>query len=339
MNLKVTLCLLCLFALFSCKKSGIPSSDAITNFETDSIYVPLGGFYQSQLQEDSTFICMYSGKDRNMSFFFSDTINMIYAGKCQLNREGMVDTLETTLLLVNEWSYLTIDSSSFKQVVIQDMPYLYFATSEGFMGQGIIERNVNFHLLNMDNLEHYRLLYAGVPSFKCEDCIDGSFVITEQLKGTPEILDALKELSKTSTLIYQRGPKDDDIYYHMNYEEKWEADNKSHNAYAAGYGDIVMPIRSTYYATNLFDLNRGSENDVIENDKYQLRSYFRGNIVGYDKSKKMHFPLYIESCVLGCNKNIEFIGKDSLKIVRSETGGEEYRISMKDIIFDTKTGD
>lgn len=339
MNLKTTLSLLCFFALLlSCKKNTTVCNDVglLFGISDESISVPLGGFYQSSLQGDSTYVSLYAG-DGFASYFYSDTLNRVYAAKCKLSAYG-VDTLSKTLILENEWAYLTIDSSSFEQVTVLDQPYLYFSTTEGFMGQAIIERNVNFHLLDMNTLEHYRLLYAGEPSFKCEDCIEGRFVITGQLRSTPEILDKLKEMSKTSKFIYQRGAKDDDIYYYLNYEEKWDRDNKSHNRYAAGYGDIVTPIRSTYYQTDLFTLNKGSENSVIENRKYLFRSYFRGNIIGYDKDKKLYFPLYIENCVLGCNKDIEFVDENTLRITRSESDEETYSISMKDIIFDSTIG-
>lgn len=340
MNLKTTLSLLCFFALLlSCKKNVTVCNDVGLLFcsSDESISVPLGGFYQSPLQDDSTYVSLYAG-DGFASYFYSDTLNRVHAAKCKLSAYG-VDTLSKTLILENEWAYLTIDSSSFEQVTVLDQPYLYFSTSEGFMGQAIIERNVNFHLINMNTLEHYRLLYAGEPSFKCEDCIEGSFVITDELRSTPDILSKLKDLSKSSKFIYQRGTKDDDIYYYLNYEEKWDRDNKSHNRYGAGYGNIVTPIRSTLYKTDLFALNKGSENSVIENKRYILRSYFRGNIIGYDKDKKLYFPLYIENCVLGCNKDIEFVDENTLKITRSESDEETYRISLKDIIFDSKTGD
>lgn len=339
MNLRTTLYLLCLFVLFSCKKN-VNVSDVtgiLTDDKEDSASIPLGGFYQSSLQEDSTYIALYAG-DGFASYFYSDTLNRVYAAKCKLNVHS-IDTLYKALILENEWAYLTVDSSSFEQVTVLDLPYLYFSTSEGFMGQAIIERNVNFHLVNMNTLEHYRLLYAGEPSFKCDECIEGRFVITDQLRSTPEILSKLKELSKTSKFIYQRGAKDDDIYYYLNYEEKWDRDNKSHNRYGAGYGDIVTPIRSTRYKTDLFALNKGSENSVIENKRYILRSYFRGNIIGYDKDKKLYFPLYIENCALGCNKDIDFIDENTLKITRSESDEETYHISMKDIIFDSTIGD
>ncbi|GAB6007542.1 hypothetical protein [Dysgonomonas reticulitermitis] len=340
MNLKTTLGLLCFFALLlSCKKNVTVCNDVGLLFDVsdESISVPLGGFYQSSLQGDSTYVSLYAG-DGFVSYFYSDTLNRVYAAKCKLGAYG-VDTLSKTLILENEWAYLTIDSSSFEQVTVLDQPYLYFSTTEGFMGQAIIERNVNFHLLDMNTLEHYRLLYAGEPSFKCEDCIEGRFVITDQLRSTPEILDKLKEMSKTSKFIYQRGAKDDDIYYYLNYEEKWGRDNKSHNRYAAGYGDIVTPIRSTYYQADLFTLNKGSENSVIENGKYLFRSYFRGNIIGYNKDKKLYFPLYIENCVLGCDKDIEFVDENTLRITRSESDEEAYSISMKDILFDSTVGD
>jgi hypothetical protein len=207
------------------------------------------------------------------------------------------------------------------------------------MGRAITEEVVTFCLVNLTDLTDYKLTYVGEPTFKCENCIDGDFLDDPKLDKNPAILKKLTELSKNSNFIYQRTAKDDNIYYRMNYEKKWNTDNNSNNSFGAGHGEINFPIRSTYYRSNLFNLNRGSVNDSIVNDKYTFVSYFRGNVIGYNKMVGMYFPVFIESCAYNCNKRISFIGSDSLKIVYDEDNNLKYIVSINDILFDEMIGD
>jgi hypothetical protein len=319
------------------KGTPIDSTSYFLNAQAES-YIRNNSFYTGEIQSDSTFVCLYVLPENKHVFFFSDTLNQMYACKYRLI-QNRVDTLATVLLEENEQGYFSIDTLSFKQVPIQDVPFLYFSYKEGHQDAAIQEQTVCFRLINLRDLSDYLLTCTGKPSFKCDDCIDGELEADAKLRKNPLILNKLKELSKSSTLIYQRSEKDNDIYYYLNYESKWNQDNQTDNAWGAGYSTITTPIKSTYYTTNLFRLNRGTVNDSIENDKYILVNYFRGNIIGYDKLRKLYFPLWIESCINFCDKNIRFFSEDSLSISYTENGNIEYLISTNDILFDSKFGD
>ncbi len=301
------------------------------------IYMRNNCFYCSEKQSDSTFICLYVLPENKRTYFFSDTLNQMYVSKCRLSVNGL-DTLKTVLISEGEWSYLAIDSLSFKNVDMNDVPFLYFSYQQNYMGTAIRERNVSFCLINMIDLSVHTLGYSGYDTFKCEDCIDGDFNDEPKSNKNPLILKKLKELSKESKWIYQKGPKDEDPYYYMNYETKWRKENHEETFYANGHSDIKTPIKSTYYKTNLFRFNSGV-NDSIETDRYILVNYMYGNIVGYDKARSMYFPLLIESCNGFCDKKINFVSEDSLKISYGDKPEDEYEISMNDIIFDGKSGD
>ena len=294
--------------------------------------------YKSKLTHDSTFFSIYVFPGNSTSNVFADTINRMYAGKFK-SINGQIDTIKSVLLSENEWGYFSIDTLSFKTVRINNVPFLYFAFVEGSQGVAVLDKSVYFCLINMSDLSNYELTYVGRNSFKCEDCIEGRFTENSKLKKHPQIAGVLRNLSKKSKLIYQKKAKDGNLYYHLNYEAKWNDDNRADNAWGAGYSYIQTPIVSTYYKTDLFRLNQGSVSDSIQNDRFILVSYFRGNIIGYDKTNRLYFPLLIESCFNFCNKSIAFFDQDSLRIFYDEGGDIEYRISMNDILFDLRRGD
>ncbi len=294
------------------------------------------------LETDSPFIyiSLHSASPHSNSWFLSDTLNQLYISRLEI-KQNTIDTLQSVLIAENDWSYLSIDESSVRETDMEGIPFLYLSASESAMGSAVIDHSVNFYFINLQTLEFYKLVYTGRSSFKCEDCIDGYFEDSEELQQLPFIAERLKELSRTSKLIYQRTSKDDDPYYHMNYETKWNKDNKSDNAFAYGHAEVCLPIHSTYYTKNLFELNRTKEHSM-ENDRYKISTYFRGNVIGYDKQKELYFPIFIESCAVMCDKTVEFITENSIRLIYSEESHEEdytYDILLDDIIFDQQTGD
>lgn len=286
-------------------------------------------FYVST-PEDSSFIGLFSNR--------SDTIAELWYKQYRLSKSG-VDSTKYQLMSSLEWGYIYPDTTLTKEITIGSFQYILFSCSEGYLGNSVLEHNIRFYALNKQNFKYYYLDYIGQYSFKCE-CLDGEFFNSDNLKEEPLVKDELYTFAKSSELIYQRTDRDEDIYYHMNFEEKWKNDNGADNSYGAGYSVINDTIYSTYYKTNLFELlGIVSSDNLIENVKYKIVNFFRGNIIAYDKDKELYFPVFIESCVLGCNKKIEFEENNILKVCYSEFEDSEYRISLDDIIFDMKQGD
>jgi hypothetical protein len=293
--------------------------------------------YISELGNDSTFVSVFvtPNSENRQTFFFSDTLNKIKAVKYKLKGNKII-SLKSKTLLENEWTYLRIDSLSLKEVKIKNVPYFYFSSSETNMGQAVVGESVNFHLLNLFSLDDFELSYFGKPSFKCKTCIDGEFTVDNKLKAKPELLSVLMNFSKISKLIYQKTEKDNNVLDHINYQTKWGKDNNQDNSFGAGHADIEDSIKTTYYKTNLFLLNCNETDNTIENDDFIFSSCFRSNLIGFDKKKKMYFPVIIESCSNGCNKTFEFVENDSLKI--NYEFDESYTISLKNFKFDSRIG-
>ncbi len=185
--------------LFSCKEKEskkINKSNSINqpyqyrNLLVDQLdQIPL---YISPLQNDSTFISVYVtpntprevdiNNKTEKDYFFSDTVNKLWITKYQL-KQNQIQTIRSKLLLENEWTYLVMDSNSFKNIQISGVPYLYFSSHETPMGRAVdMNQEVNFHLINLIDISDYCLVYEGHPSFKCADCIDGKFSDNKNLE-------------------------------------------------------------------------------------------------------------------------------------------------------------
>ncbi len=288
--------------------------------------------YISKLLDDSTYVVIYGNQTNdNMPYFFSDTLNQIFAAKYEPKSNRMQ---KPELIMQDDYTYLDIDSASFRTTNVDGIIYIYFSSHESFMGQAVLEQTVSFYLIDVNNLSHFELSYVGEPSFKCDDCIEGDFEIDAKLKKNPRVLSYLMQQSRQSKEIYHASTAEKDPMNSLNYEEKWNEDNSQDNSFGVGNAEINTPIKTTYYKTKLLDLNDGSAVS-IENDDYIVFTFFRGNLIGFDKRKELYFPIIIESCSLGCSKETEFVG-DSLEI-RYESD-ITYRISMNDLEFDKRIG-
>lgn len=282
-------------------------------------------------------ICLYTNPNNNeynrSPYFLSDTLNTLMIarikednGKLKLENSKEVDR--------SEWSYLIIDSSSIEQVELNAKNYLYLSYRVAQQGKIVQEQIVNFTLIELPSLNHYTLPFVGLNTFKCDDCLEGTLLKIEP-DAPPHVTKFLKEKAAISKKIYHPSAAEKSPYHFLNYEDKWDEDNGADFSYGAGHGDPEDPIKSTYYKTNLFDLNKGSLTDSLETDQYIIRSYFRGNIIAFDKAKQLYFPVIVEGCVHFCNKEIELNG-NKLKLTYEDN--ENYTIDLGKMIFDVKQG-
>lgn len=230
-----------------------------------------------------------------------------------------------------EWNYFSIDSAAQIVQKVQNKDFLFLSGSTGFMGTAIPEQSVEFLMFNINDIsENYSLLYSGYYSALCEDCIKGEFV--EDSKINNKIArNALLDFSKKSKLIYQQKDSEKDIKNYKNFIEKWQQDNKQDSHFGAGNLGDLSEIHSTFYKQNLFKISGGTPTE-IENENYLITSYFKGNVIGYDKTKKMYFPIIVESCADFCDKKIEFVNPHVISVSYDEN--TSYNIDLNAIIFE-----
>ncbi|MEO8515345.1 MAG: hypothetical protein ABI426_01305 [Flavobacterium sp.] len=278
-------------------------------------------------------ISAYKSSD-NDKFFLGGDKAFIIASKYK-KKGNSLKLVQQDTLISSEFSYVNIDSKSLVKKKVGNTDYLMLSIFVTPQGNAEIERYVTFIMLDINSFKFYALGYTGVDSIRCDECIDGEFQKNKDLESNPEIQKELYQFAYKSKWVYNPTEEEKDPNYYKNYEQKWIADNNSDNRLASGSSSLPDVIYSTYYKDNIIRFTgEYSEDEVIENSDYKIVTFFRGNILGYDKKKQLYFPIFIESCVIGCNKTIEFLSKNTIEIVNSEDSGEKAKtINLEEIKF------
>lgn len=320
--------------LFSCTKEkttvaeNIPVSDKNLNkkifdsLRNQSIFV----------QENKNFLTRIwvKSNEKRGNYFYSDTLNVLKISKYQL--KGQKLNLIKEIDLENaEWAYLEIDSTNIKTRKTGKKNYLFLTHQVSNMGKAMNEISVNFSMINVDDItDNFSLQYVGYPSDYCNECIRGNFEENSKLKSFQLAKTALHQYAQTSKFIYHPSDEEKNIFHYKNYAEKWQKDNDTDNNFGAGYAIIPDVIYSTYYNENLFKLTSATE-EFTENENYKIQSVFRGDLLGFDKKKRKYFPVIVESCSHFCNKNVEFVDAQKLKITYEDD--QSFEIDLSKIVF------
>ncbi|MCW3170169.1 hypothetical protein OMO38_16705 [Chryseobacterium sp. 09-1422] len=268
--------------------------------------------------------------EKRGNYFYSDTLNILKISKYKFTGQKL-NLIKEIDLENAEWSYLEIDSTTIKTKKIGKTNYLFLAHQVSNMGKAMNEISVNFSMINMDNIaDNFSLQYYGYPSDYCNGCIRGNFVENSKLKSSAFAKTVLHQYARTSKFIYHPSDEEKNITHYKNFGEKWQKDNDTDNNFGAGYYIIPDIIYSTYYDENLFKLTSASE-EFVENENYKVQSVFRGNLVGFDKKKRKYFPIIVESCSHFCNKNVEFVDAQKLKITYEDE--QSFEIDLSKIVF------
>lgn len=260
-------------------------------------------------------------------YFYSDTVNILKAENFVLENDRL-KTVKSATLYSDHWDYLHIDSAN----IYTKMPFLFISATSEFQGTAVPGTNVFFWMVNTENVsENYKLLYSGYTSPVCKGCIKGDFEENKSLKNNPKIRNALYEFAGKSKLIFHPSKSEKSTANYKNFEEKWAADNHAETHWGAGYEGEMDEVISTYYKENLFEISGGTETR-IENERYVIASYFRGNLIGYDKMKQRYFPIIVESCADFCNKEVEFVNDHTIRITYED--GNPWNLDLSKIKFD-----
>ncbi|MCW3162252.1 hypothetical protein [Chryseobacterium oryctis] len=325
--------LLSFLLLFSCEKKEKVSAKENTHDSVVSFKIPdslsKNNLFTSKNEKGVLRIWVQSKEPRG-KYFYSDTLNILKAEQYAFENNKF-SKLKTVNLAQTEWSYFEIDSSNIKTEKLNGKEYFLISANTTNMGKAVPDQIVQFWAINTANVDdNYELLYSGYPSNLCTECIKGDFVENKKLNSNQSVKKILYDFAKKSKMIYQPNVAEKNISHYKNYDEKWQIDNKTDSHFGAGNIGEMSVIYSTYYKENLFELSGGVP-DEIENENYLVVSYFRGDIIAYDKIKKLYFPVIVESCAHFCNKSIEFINEHTLKITYEDESS--YELDLHKILF------
>lgn len=215
---------------------------------------------------------------------------------------------KSTKVYGNEFTYLTL-RENFEKVTIDKRTYVYFSLQENEMGTGANGlATISFNLFDplLDSVISIR--YSG----RGDSTVEGEFEHFDERRLGKKVLVFLERKAAHSKAIYRPREEDLDLERVGNYEKKWRIDNSflPEPYKAAGYEEGTLNI--TYYSTKL--ISGYTPEHMVQNSNYLVESYFRNDVIGYDKTLNKYFPIWIEFCNVGCDKNIRF-ATDSVLVI------------------------
>ncbi|MFD1605500.1 hypothetical protein ACFSJW_02780 [Flavobacterium artemisiae] len=314
----LTIFFLSFIVFTSCKKDEKVSNQKISkeNLESeaqeDTLQKAKSAVIFSFENQDNTEVIKITASEvsDDDKFFLVGSKNILTASKYKKSKDKL-QFIKSEKLFVSDYYYVHIDPKHVLIKKIQKEDYFLFAVEEAPMGNGDTEYFLDFIILNISNLNFYTLKYSGEATLRSDESIDGKFLKNETLESNILIKKELYEFANKSKWVYNPSEKEKNINYYKNFEQKWYLDNDKHLDPSV--------FKSTYYTENLFQYNGNYNNDqVTENTDFKIVTYFRNNIIGYDKNKKLYFPIFVENCVSGCHKEVKFISESEIEISYSE---------------------
>jgi hypothetical protein len=213
---------------------------------------------------------------------------------------------------------------AFSSADVGGKPYLYVAleeTREGTANAGSV--TIEFILVDVQTLEPLGLAYWGEE--RGSGTVEGKLVTPETLARRPELLAFLKRKADASPRIY-RGERDS-----MSWVDDWKKLNGSLPGLIERPSFGPVKIRWQYYDQD--PMAGHSTADDKEDRDFKVMSYFRSSLIGFDKARKRYFPIWVESCNHGCNKEIRDLKQGVVSFVYSEWDTQE-----KVVYVDLKAG-
>jgi hypothetical protein len=214
---------------------------------------------------------------------------------------------------------------AFAAVTLGPSAYIYFAldvTRAGTANAGSGE--IAFRLIDVQTLQPYTLVFWG--SERGNGKIEGEFGPPNELARRPELLAFLKGKAAASPRIYH-GETDA-----MSWVDDWKKMNASLPD-ASGVGMFrPVKLRWRYYDQNpMGDQRAASVAGTKESPEFKVLSYFRSSLIGYDKARRQYFPIWVESCAHGCNKEIRSLDGALLAFVFNEWDDDPAKVLYVDL--------
>lgn len=199
--------------------------------------------------------------------------------------------------------------SDAKKVSLGGKSYIYYTTTTSGSAAG----TVTFNLWSPSEAHLYSMSVSGG---------NGNYnqpgVVSDDVKNNKDIYDYLTQQIAASPAVAHTSDQNLDVNSADNAVQKWQLDNP--NIWNAMM-NYAAPVKFTYYSANLFDQWNGTTvNGTIENDHYKFVAYFKGVVVGLDKTQGKYFILYVPSDMYEWPTDIAFVDANTVHINSANSG-------------------
>jgi hypothetical protein len=178
-------------------------------------------------------------------------------------------------------------------------------------------------------LTKHSLAYSG--ELINDEQVQGEYYYDSTLNSHASLKKFLETKAKASKYVYKKTSADFDIKNSKNFEKKFLIDNPDIQESKYHSND---KLNVTYYDEDLTKIV-GSSVDSVENREYKIFVLFRFGVVGYDKSKKKYFPIYIDKCNHGCDLHASFNTGNILNV--NYDLGDQLRFDLDKFTYSRET--
>ncbi len=199
--------------------------------------------------------------------------------------------------------------SDAKKVKLGGSYYIYFVTES----YGSAAGTVAFNLFSPSQAHLYSMSVSGGNGN-----INQPGQVNSDVQSNKAVYDYLTQQIAESPKIAHTSQQNLDVNSADNAVQKWQLDNE--NIWTAMM-NYAVPVKFTYYDTNLFDQWNGTTvTGSLENNNYKFVSYFKGVVVGLDKTQGKYFILYVPSDMYEWPTDIAFVDLSTVHINSANSG-------------------
>ncbi|OQY72258.1 MAG: hypothetical protein B6D44_10490 [Ignavibacteriales bacterium UTCHB2] len=294
--------LFCEFFISSCSKEVTENKKIVPSLN----YFEAFSIYQNKylIKPDTIYI-----SNSNQYFAGEDTDNMIVLKSFGNTWQEQYRFDKFSGRRMHEVDWTEIDS----------IPYIYFVNEDAGNATG----SVTFYLTSLADIEdNYSISFYGAI---------GKYDVmanppSQKLKSQPKLLSYLEGKISKSNAIYRPSPEDLDINNPKNCERKWLVENQYIYENAKHSSERSLAINFIFYDENLFtDIGHGSEISSVENELYIVKSFFKDNVISFDKKRTQYFVVWVPEFPHDCIQEIEF---ESSSVIVLKNDFEEYKIDL-----------
>ncbi|MBN1217178.1 MAG: hypothetical protein JXA99_17290 [Candidatus Lokiarchaeota archaeon] len=233
-----------------------------------------------------------------------------------IQKESLYDNMVILTNIANTWQEL-INFEIYRSLIelnftdVDSNIYLYYS----ILNSGSTMGSVVFYLFDIAANTQYEISFSGYHGKYDE------MEISDNLNNKKNLFYFLEKKASESEYVYKPTEEDLDIDNPKNYETKWRILNPNLYSLLKTNNKIELIMPEYDDALFDFDINYGD----ITNNKYNIRAETKGSVLGYDKSNKKYFVIWVPETKSSYIHNVTFINDYE---ILCENSPECYRIDL-----------